>query len=305
MIGNQLCMYAFFTDILRKEGAAEAARFARSCGFEAAEILEAVRPGAPYLFADVQAVERARAMMDAQGVRCACWSVSINILSDTLGPQSDRSGVEMLKRSADHARIMGAPFLHHTLTIGYTPPEGALPTVEALLPRLLERAEQVAAYANGIGLTVLYEPQGFYVNGLDGFSVFYEAMKARGYDVGVCGDVGNSLYVGCDPTAFFARYAVEVRHVHLKDLHIEDAVLHRGNTAASRRWDAIRDGRYVTETLLGDGDVDLDACMQALHQAGYRGRYALETFYWNLLSVSLREHLLRDLDYVLQRYAEI
>ena len=40
---EKLSMYAFFTDILRRESAAEAARFARECGFRAAEILEAVR----------------------------------------------------------------------------------------------------------------------------------------------------------------------------------------------------------------------------------------------------------------------
>ena len=302
---NQLGFYAFFTDILRKESAAEAARFAHDCGFTAAEILESVRPGAVHLFADAQQAKQAREQMDAQDVRCACWSVSINILSDELGPNRNESGVEALKRSADYARILGSPFLHHTLTIGYVPPEGQAVTVQDLLPELLERAGQVAAYANSIGLTVLYEPQGFYVNGLDGFSVFYDAMKARGYDVGVCGDTGNSLYVGCDPAAFFAAYASEIRHVHLKDFHVEDAVLHRGNATKSRHWDATSDGCFVTETWLGEGKVDLDACMRLLKKAGYKGTYSLETFYWNNLSVSLRENLQRDRSYVLQAYSDI
>ena len=301
---NQLSFYAFFTDILRKESAAEAARFAHECGFTAAEILESVRPGAAYLFADENAAKQAREQLDAHGVRCACWSVSINILSDELGPNRNESGVEALKRSADHARILGSPFLHHTLTIGYLPPTGETVTIEQLLPALLERAEQVAAYANSIGLTVLYEPQGFYVNGLDGFSAFYGAMKARGYDVGVCGDTGNSLYVGFDPAAFFAAYASEIRHVHLKDLCFECESLNRASTSASRRWDLTRDGRYITDTLLGEGVVDLDACMQSLKEAGYKGTYSFETFYWNVLSVSLQEHLARDRAYVLHRYAD-
>ena len=300
MKAEQLSMYAFFTDILRKESAYEAARFARECGFAAAELLEGVRPGMKFLFADAQAAHLARAGMDAHGVRCACYSVSINILSDALGPDRNLSGVEVLKKSADYASILGSPFLHHTLTIGYEPPCGSVQTIEDILPALLERAGQVAAYANGIGLTVLYEPQGYYVNGLDGFPLFYEAMKARGYRVGVCGDTGNSLYVGCDPTAFFARYASEVRHVHIKDLHVENDVLNRQNATASRRWDVIRDGRYITETLPGDGMVDLAACLRALDRAGYAGTYSLETFYWNNLSISLRENLLRDREYVLK-----
>ena len=301
MKAEQLSMYAFFTDILRRESAAEAARFARGCGFRAAEILEGVRPGATFLFADADAAQRTRAEMDAHGVRCACYSVSINILSDVLGPAQNLSGVEVLRKSADYAKILGSPFLHHTLTIGYEPPRGEVQTLADLLPALLERAGQVAAYANSIGLTVLYEPQGFYVNGLDGFSVFYEAMKARGYRVGVCGDTGNSLYVGCDPAVFFERYAAEILHVHLKDLHIENEVLNRTSTTASRRWDAIRDGRYITDTLLGEGMVDLDACLRALDRVGYAGAYSLETFYWNTLSVSLRENLLRDRDYLLRK----
>lgn len=302
MKAEQLSMYAFFTDILRKEGAHEAARFAHECGFAAAEILEAVRPGAKFLFADADAARKAREQMDAHGVRCACYSVSINILSDVLGPGQNVSGVEALKRSADYASILGSPFLHHTLTIGYRPPCGSVQTVKDILPALLERAGEVAAYANGLGLTVLYEPQGFYVNGLEGFPMFYEAMKARGYRVGVCGDTGNSLYVGCDPTAFFARYAAEILHVHLKDFHIENDVLNRQNATASRCWDVIRDGRYITETRLGDGMVDLDACMRELNRVGYAGAYSLETFYWNNLSVSLRENLLRGCDYVLKSY---
>lgn len=61
MKDHQLCMYAFFTDILRRESAAEAARFAKDCGFSAAEILEAVRPGANCLLADQSAAKQARA----------------------------------------------------------------------------------------------------------------------------------------------------------------------------------------------------------------------------------------------------
>ena len=107
--------------------------------------------------------------------------------------------------------------------------------------------------------------------------------------------------MGCDPAAFFERYAAEILHVHLKDLHIENEVLNRTSTTASRRWDVIRDGRNITDTLLGEGMVDLDACLRALDRVGYAGAYSLETFYWNTLSVSLCENLLRDRDYLLRK----
>lgn len=139
---KQLCMYAFFTDILRRESADEAARFARECGFEAAEILEGIRPGAAPLFADLFAAEQAARQIAAHGVRCACYSVSVNILSNETGRTYDVPAVEALKHSADCARILGSPFLHHTLTIDYEPPVGQTRTVADILPALVERAEQ-------------------------------------------------------------------------------------------------------------------------------------------------------------------
>ena len=161
----------------------------------------------------------------------------------------------------------------------------------------------MADYCASLGLTVLYEPQGNYVNGLDGFPRFYDEMKRRGHRVGVCGDTGNCLYVGCDPVAFFARYAADIRHVHVKDLLPESDALNRHNAPRSRRWDRIRDGSLVTEAYLGDGGVDLDGCMRELSRAGYDGVYSIETFYWNTLTVSLRDHYRRDRAFVLAHYA--
>lgn len=298
----ELSMYAFFTDIFRREGAVEAVRFAKECGFTAVEILEGARPGSKPLFSTSEQAQELRRLLDENGMRCACYSVSINILADDIGEERSLSGVDALKRCAENARILGSPYLHHTLTIGYTPPENQTITIRDLLPTLLTNASEVAGYCAALGLTVLYEPQGYYVNGLDGFPLFYEEMKERGYSVGVCGDFGNSLYVGCDPVDFFKRYAGDMRHVHVKDFHIEDDRLHRSNATPSRHWDRIRDGRYVTEAFFGDGVVDMDACMQELRRVGYSGAYSLETFYWNNLSVSLKENLLRDKSYLQNKY---
>ena len=93
-------------------------------------------------------------------------------------------------------------------------------------------------------------------------------------------------------------------HVHLKDLHVEDAELNRENAARSRSWNAIRDGRYITETRLGEGMVDTDACMACLKEAKYDGYYAFETCYWNNLSVSLKQNLMRDCTFMLEKYPE-
>ena len=292
----RLCMFAFFNDLVRREGAADAVRFARECGFHEVEMLQSLQPGTPRVFKTREQVQELRRELDAAGMRCACYSVSVNVLSST--------AVKELKECADMAKELGSPFLHHTLTIGYVPENPARDSLDAILAELVERACEVAAYANELGLTVLYEPQGFYVNGIDGFGKFYDCIKQRGYRIGVCGDMGNSLYVNCSPDAFFARYASEIMHVHLKDFHVEDEALNRGNAKPSRTWTPIRDGRMITETKLGEGQVNMDACMRYLREVGYGGAYATETFYWNNLTVSLRENLTRDRAYILGKYPE-
>lgn len=299
-----LCMFAFFNDLVCREGAADAVRFARACGFDTVEVLQPMQPSARPVFKTPAHVEELRRELDAADMRCACFSVSSNVLANNLGESGDRSAVDELKQCADIAKTLGSPYLHHTLTLGYIPQSARMDSLEAIFPELTERAAEVARYANSIGLTVLYEPQGYYVNGLEGFAKFYDCMKRKGLDIGVCGDMGNSLYVNCAPDAFFARYAQEIRHVHLKDFYIEDEVLNRRNAKASRSWDMIRDGRMITEARLGEGLVDMDACMAYLRKAGYDGAYATETFYWNNLTVSLRENLERDRTFMLEKYPE-
>jgi sugar phosphate isomerase/epimerase len=300
----QLTMYASFTELLMRKGAREAVHFAKECGFDSVELLELAAPGTKPIFADLQSARELRRLLDEYGMKCACYSVGIHILADDLGEEGNLSGVEVLKRCADRAHILGSHYLHHTLMLGRNYSEKTSETLDRQLPCLLDRASQVARYCAGYGMTTLYEPQGYYVNGLDGFSRFYEQMKHAGLTVGVCGDVGNCLYVNGDPVEFFKRYATEMRHVHLKDLRLEDATFHRQMTAPDRLWDAIIDGRYITDTLLGEGDVDIDTCMRELRQAGYRGAYALETSYWNSLGTSLKDNLIRDRNYILAHYPD-
>ena len=297
----QLTMYAYFKELLLRDGADVAVRFAKECGFDSIEILDQIFPGSVSVFPNEDSAKQLRKALDRHGLRCACYSVGICLLADDLGEHRDLSAVDALKMCADRAHILSSLYLHHTLMpwlISDEPPALAL---DRLLPTLIERATVVARYSNTLGITTLYEPQGYYLNG-PAFARFYEPMKASGCAVGVCGDVGNCLYANASPAAFFERYAKEVRHVHLKDLHIEDARINR-QSAPQRAWDETADGSYLTEVPLGNGAVDLDTCMQELYRAEYDGAFALETFYWNKETKSLASHLGRDREYMIKKYA--
>ena len=297
----QLTMYAYFKELLLRDGADAAVRFAKECGFDSIEILDQIFPGSSSVLPDEDSAIELRKALDRYGLRCACYSVGICLLSDDLGESQNLSGVDALKTCANRAHILSSPYLHHTLMPWRVSDELPALALDRLLPTLIERATAVAKYSNALGITTLYEPQGYYLNG-PAFARFYEPMKASGCAVGVCGDVGNCLYANASPAAFFERYAKEVRHVHLKDLHIEDARINR-QSASQRAWDETADGSYLTEVPLGSGAVDLDTCMQELYRAGYDGAFALETFYWNKETKSLASHLGRDREYMIKKYA--
>lgn len=297
----ELTMYTYFSDLLVRHGAREAVRIARECGFSSVEMLEIIGPGTVPLFESEGQAMELRGLLDENGLRCACYSVGIYLPADDLGPLRDQSAVEILHACADYAHILGSPYLHHTLLPGRTSDEAPSAVLDRLLPELLARAGQVADYNKTLGLTTLYEPQGYYVNAPNGFARFYEEMKRRGYQVGVCGDVGNPWYADSDPVDFFARYAGEVRHVHIKDVFLTDQGEDRSRFGA-RPWDETASGRFVADAPLGQGVVNIDACLAELKRVDYRGAYALETFYADSEDKSFQERLVRDCDYMLQRY---
>jgi sugar phosphate isomerase/epimerase len=115
--------------------------------------------------------------------------------------------------------------------------------------------------------------------------------------------VGNPWYADSDPVAFFARYAGEMCHVHIKDVFVANS---REECAriSSRPWDLTAGGYFVTDAPLGQGVVNIDACMAYLRRANYQGAYALETFYATGEGETLREALIKDCDFMLKQYGK-
>jgi L-ribulose-5-phosphate 3-epimerase len=74
--------------------------------------------------------------------------------------------------------------------------------------------------------------------------------------VGVCVDTGWFGTQGYDPASAIEELGDRVVHVHLKD------VLHRGEPHETCRW--------------GEGVVDAESCVRALHGIGYTGAIAIE-----------------------------
>ena len=89
--------------------------------------------------------------------------------------------------------------------------------------------------------------------------------------VGLCPDTGHLAYGGTDPVAVFDDYADRVWHVHLKDVDRQLLAALLGGTQDF--VEAVRLGIFPE---LGQGIVDIPACLAALRQANYDGWVVVE-----------------------------
>ncbi|WP_167477076.1 TIM barrel protein [Nocardia arthritidis] len=132
---------------------------------------------------------------------------------------------------------------------------------------LIETAGAIRDLAAGHGLrTVLHPHVGTHVES----EAEVERFVADS-DLDLCLDTGHLLIGGADPVKLAQRHANRIGHIHLKDVRAELADKIR--SGALEYSEAVRQGVYVP---LGDGDVDIDALVRALHAAGYRGWYVIE-----------------------------
>lgn len=92
-----------------------------------------------------------------------------------------------------------------------------------------------------------------------------------GSHIGLCIDTGHLAAAGADPVAIALANLGRVKHVHLKDV---DSVKAAKVAAKEITFsDAVADGMWQ---VLGKGDVDIRALVEALEGSGYTGWYVLE-----------------------------
>lgn len=255
--------YTYFNGMLARAGVDGVADYCEKMGFSSVEVLETAGRDVVHTIPDVHAAEDVRRRFAARGIKTACYSVGTTVYENP-------DAVASLKRQAEIVSALECPYLHHTLFLGLSIPENA-PPEEEILARCTEAAIEVAEYAKPLGVTCIYEDQGMYVNGIANFGKFYRAVKAATPNVGVCGDVGNILFVDEDPVAFFSAFAEDIVHVHIKDYIVKHDAITPG-----MYWYPTRGGAWLRDTMTGSGSIDFAGCIDVLKKVGYRGAYALE-----------------------------
>jgi len=213
---------------------------------------------------DLQVAKDLKAYADSKGITFPCVSVGISLVDE-----DRKAAVETLKRYADIAKILGSPYLHHTIALNFSDPAYIAENFQLFYNRGLEAVREVFDYAASIGIRTIYEDQGFVFNGKVTFARF---LKDVDRNVGVVADFGNIQFVDEDVEDFIAAVQDRIVHVHVKDYLVTP-----GGTREKLPGEyTSRGGNYLQGCLIGKGSVHTDLAFQALAAMGYKGYVALE-----------------------------
>jgi len=256
-------MYTGFTRMVGQVGIAKTAEYAANLGFSSVEMLSNGFIKNPGAIPDVASAKEARVILADKGLSVACHSVYINLWQD-------EAAVRRVMDLVEIAAALGTPYFHHTVLTGDASTKDA-PSFDDAMNAAADAAERIANHAETFGITCIYEDQGDYLNGVEGFGAFYREMKRRCRNVGVCGDVGNIMFVDEKPEDFFKAYIEDICHVHIKDYLLKEA-----DSTPGTYWKKAANRKWLRETIVGDGVINIEACMKLLKTAGYKGAFALE-----------------------------
>ena len=224
------------------------------------EILNILDFSAP----DPNLAKELKAYADGKGISFPCVSVGLSLVDD-----DRREAIETVKKYADIAKILGSPYLHHTIALNFSDPQYIADHFELFYQRGLEAVREIFDYAATLGIRTIYEDQGFLFNGRKNFGRFLNEVDRN---VGVVADFGNIQFADEDVEDFISAFSDRVVHVHVKDYVVTDAASREKLPGEYTS----KGGNYLQGCLIGEGSVHTDDAFRALQTMGYKGFVALE-----------------------------
>ena len=213
---------------------------------------------------DLQVARDLKAYADSKGISFPCVSVGLSLVDD------DREeAIETVKRYADIAKILGSPYLHHTIALNFSEPQKIADNFAVYYQRGIEAVREIFDYAATLGIRTIYEDQGFLFNGCKNFSRFLQEVDRN---VGVVADFGNIQFVDEHVEDFISKFSDRIVHVHAKDYIVTDGTSREIRTGEYTS----KGGNFLRGCLIGEGSVHTEDAFKALQAIGYKGFVALE-----------------------------
>ncbi len=252
-------------DLLNNDGVEKAAEYAKENGFSGVEFLYYAKK--PELIPDVETAKKFKEVLDSCGLEVPCVSVGATLVNADEPDRVSEPAVQGLIKAMDFSGAVGAKCFHHTLMHDRVAPPNL--SYDGVLPIVLEGAKRVADYAKALGMTVIYEPQGPFFTSRANLGKFYREIKKLCTNVGICGDIANTYWVGEEPYALFEEFAEDIAHVHLNDYVFNGEVVDKTELGIYKAPES-------KQVIIGEGELDIGRILAILKKVNYNGFMSLE-----------------------------
>lgn len=258
----KFAFYSRFQTMIAEIGVQKTAEYTRAHGLDGVEFYcDAVANVSA--IKSVEEAKEVKRVLDDYDLPMVCVSCAYDAIACP-------DAVKTMKKTIEITSALGSPYLHHTLLI-HSAKDRTENEILREIDLAADAAVAIADAAKEYGVTCLYEDQGGYVNGHEKFGRFFESVKSRAANVGVCADVGNILYADEEPEDFLPYFAADIRHVHVKDY-----LRKRVPTSPGEGWKPTKRGDFLRNTVIGHGVIDFPRVMAFLREIGYNGYFGLE-----------------------------
>ena len=235
---------------------------AKELGFDAIEFTDI--DGKGDLELQKENARKLRAEADRVGIEINAYTIGASLYNDS--QEAMDAEVERLKGQVDVAKILGAKVMRHDVCYALTK-TGNGRSFDRMLPFIAANARKVTEYAETQGVKTCSENHGYIAQDSDRVERLFNAVAHDNY--GLLVDVGNFICVDENPALAVSRVAPYAFHVHVKDF-----ILSSVPTPACPNMS--RGGNFWRGTVVGEGDVPVQKCLQILKRAGYDDFVSLE-----------------------------
>lgn len=205
-----------------------------------------------------------RAKADAVGIEISNYAVGGNFVTDD--EAAFEAEIARLKGEVDIARALGVKLMRHDVA---SRQDTSVELFMRELPKLAEACRRIADYAAGYGIVTSVENHGYYIQASDRVLALIDAVGRDNYKLTL--DVGNFMCADENSVAAVKRTIRAASMVHLKDFYLRPAAQPPGEG-----WFQTISGNYLRGAVLGNGDIDMRAVLQAVKSSGYDGYLSLE-----------------------------
>ncbi len=199
-------------------------------------------------------------VLSSSGLRVCVYDVATDFVHRD--PNSRIEQVKLAYAAIEEALRLGAKLVR-LLPGGLK--EGIL--YEDALQMVVESVSSAARYAHKAGVSVVLEPHQDVVNSAQ--TLRYVAEQVNSSAFGVNADLSTFLLNGLDPVSECVSLADLCKLAHLNDIR-----------RVSKKYQGYLyyglNGATYAGTAVGDGEIDIRGCIEALVAGGFRGPFSIE-----------------------------